>query len=123
MKRPSVSSSIKNDIQPGHTRTRTGMKLPSEMKPTPMKSRPMEEEKKGTPGPLRTRNTLPVGPKSTEKDEVDDIYKESDPIGVSLAKRKKAGTFTSVVADKNSKQGKFFFTLKVKGNAVAVTEE
>lgn len=50
--------------------------------------------------------------KSAEKDEVDEIYKEKDPIGVTIEKRKKAGQLTAVVQDKNAKSGKFFFTLK-----------
>jgi len=54
---------------------------------------------------------------------VDDIYKNEDPIGVSIEKRKKAGTITSTVADKNSKQGKYFFTLKVVGEPVKISEE
>ena len=61
--------------------------------------------------------------KSAEKDEVDDIYKEKDPIGVSFEKRKKAGQVTAVVADKNSKQGKFFFTLKNTGPKIPITDQ
>jgi hypothetical protein len=46
---------------------------------------------------------------------VDDIYFEKDPIGVSLKQRKKSGgQLTSVVKNANSKNGKYFFTLKVK---------
>lgn len=56
-----------------------------------------------------------AGPKSAETDDLDDIYKEVDPIEASLNKRKKAGAIAQVVPDKNSKQGKFFFTLKMKG--------
>lgn len=42
--------------------------------------------------PVRSRIGI-GGPaiKSAEKDEVDDIYKEKDPIGVSIESRKKAG--------------------------------
>jgi hypothetical protein len=35
---------------------------------------------------------MPVGPKSTEKDEVDEIYKTQDPIDSSIAIRKKGGS-------------------------------
>ena len=55
---------------------------------------------------------MPAGPKSAEKDEVDEIYKQQDPVGVSIESRKKAGKVTDVVANKNSKQGKFFFMLQ-----------
>ena len=41
----------------------------------------------GSSRPVRTG--LPAGPKSAEKDEVDDIYKEKDPISVTMEKRKK----------------------------------
>ena len=52
---------------------------------------------------------------STNFDEVDDIYFEKDPIGVSLKQRKKSGgLLTSVIKNANSKNGKYFFTLKVK---------
>lgn len=37
------------------------------------------------------KNSSVPGPKSSDKDELDDIYKEEDPIDVSLAKRLKAG--------------------------------
>jgi len=55
-------------------------------------------------------------------DEIDDIYKEKDPIAVSLEKRKKAGAITTIVPDKNSKAGKYFFTLKSTGQP-AIAEE
>lgn len=41
--------------------------------------------------PSKPINNAPAGPKSVEQDEVDDIYKEEDPIEASLNKRKKAG--------------------------------
>ena len=40
-----------------------------------------------------------------------------------MDKRKKAGQPTSVVPDKNSKNGKFFFTLKLKGDKPPITEK
>ena len=55
-----------------------------------------------------------AGPKSSDKDEVDDIYKSEDPIEVTIKKRVKEGTKTSTVKEE-TKQGKFFFTLKLKG--------
>lgn len=69
-----------------------------------------EEKVKSTPGRAKP-GAQPAGPKSAETDEVDDIYKEDDPIGVSLEKRKKQGSLTSQVKE-DSKSGKFFFTLK-----------
>ena len=65
----------------------------------------------------------PPGPKSAEVDEVDEIYTNADPIDVSLGKRKKGGALTTVVPDKNSKQGKFFFTLRNKGDVLHISEE
>ena len=69
-----------------------------------------EEKVKSTPGRAKP-GAQPAGPVSAEKDELDDIYKEDDPIGVSLEKRKKQGSLTSQVKE-DSKSGKFFFTLK-----------
>ena len=65
---------------------------------------------------------VPAGPKSAEVDEIDDIYKEEDPIEVSIGSRKKAGSLQSTVADKNSKSGKFFLTLRTKGDPVKITD-
>lgn len=70
----------------------------------------------------RISNAGPPGPKSAEVDEVDEIYKEEDPIGVSIDIRKKAGNISSTVAEKNSKSGKFFFTLRSKGDAIPITD-
>lgn len=36
-------------------------------------------------------SVAPAGPASAETDELDDIYKEEDPIEVSIGARKKAG--------------------------------
>lgn len=35
----------------------------------------------------------------------------------------KSGAITSTVPDKNSKHGKFFYTLKLKGDPIPITEE
>lgn len=37
-------------------------------------------------------SAAPTGPASAETDELDDIYKEEDPIETSVALRKKAGS-------------------------------
>lgn len=55
----------------------------------------------GSSRPVRTG--LPAGPKSTEKDEVDDIYKEKDPIDVTMAKRKKQPKIVDAIRGENSK--------------------
>ena len=55
-----------------------------------------------------------AGPKSSDKDELDDIYKTEDPIEVTMKKRVKEGSIISRVKEE-TKQGKFFFTLKLKG--------
>ena len=65
---------------------------------------------------------MPIGPKSTEKDEIDEIYKQKDPIEASLGIRTKGGSLQTVVPDKNSKSGKFFFTLKSKGANVKISD-
>jgi hypothetical protein len=39
-----------------------------------------------------------------------------------MGMRKKAGSLTSTVADKNAKVGKYFFTLKTKGDPIKITE-
>ena len=68
------------------------------------------------------RGTLPSGPKSAESDTVDEIYQFKDPVGVSLKKRTDAGTIHSVVANKDSTQGKFFFKIRLKGEPPKITE-
>ena len=74
--------------------------------------------------PAKLRHSIaPAGPKSAEIDEVDPIYGKADPVGSSLETRKKAGAVTYMVPDKNSKQGKFFFTLRLKGGAIPISEE
>ena len=71
---------------------------------------------------LRQRIGGPVV-KSAEKDEIDEIYKEKDPIGVTIEKRKKSCQLTAVVADPKSKSGKFFFTLSLKGDKPVISEK
>ena len=73
-----------------------------------------EEKVKSTPGRSKV-SAVPAGPKSSETDELDDIYKEDDPIGISIEKRKKQGSLTSQVKEE-SKSGKFFFTLRQTGD-------
>jgi hypothetical protein len=68
-------------------------------------------------------SVAPAGPPSAETDELDDIYKEEDPIETSVASRKKAGSMTSTVSNKNAKSGTFFFTLRTKGEPVKISAE
>jgi len=63
---------------------------------------------------------MPPTEKSADVDELDDIYKEKDPIEASLGIRIKAGAVAQVVPNKNAKQGKFFFTLKLNGEIPAL---
>lgn len=69
--------------------------------------------KTGEPKRLGLRG--PTGPKSTEKDEVDEIYNNEDPIGATTDKRKEKGSIMEHVTGTQSRQGKFFFSLKLKG--------
>ena len=62
-----------------------------------------------------------TGPKSTEKDEVDEIYKKEDPIESSLGIRKAKNNNYMTACKIDSKQGKFFFTLKLTGGEVPIT--
>ena len=73
---------------------------------------------KTTPG---RRSTVTSGPVSAQTDTVDEIYSCKDPIGMSLKKRTDAGTVHSVVPNKDSKQGKFFFKIRLKGDAPKIT--
>lgn len=57
---------------------------------------------------------------SAKFDEIDDIYFERDPIGASLLQRKKIGGLPTCVSKTlQTKNGKFFFTLKVKKPALS----
>ena len=60
------------------------------------------------------RNMAPTGPKSTDKDELDEIYQKDDPIesSMDIRKVKNLGNLFTAVKGHDTKQGKFFFTLK-----------
>ena len=51
---------------------------------------------------------------STLHDVVDDIYSERDPICASLKHRKKEGHVTAVIREAASRQGQYFFTLRLR---------
>lgn len=59
----------------------------------------------------------PPGPKSTNAEEIDEIYQKDDPIECSLdtRKTKNSGNLFTAVKGHDSKMGKFFFTLKSSG--------
>ena len=75
--------------------------------------------------PMKLRHSIaPPKAASVEIDEVDEIYKNPDPIGSSLDIRTKVGGhIVNSVPDKNSKAGKFFFTLRLKGPSIQFSEE
>lgn len=54
---------------------------------------------------------------SAQQDIIDEIYFEKDPISTSLIQRKQKGkTITTVVREPtHNKQGRFFFTLRLRG--------
>lgn len=113
MKAPSsVSSAIKSNLE---------RKITSDMKST------NDVKAVSTPGKTignaRKSVMMPVGPKSADADELDEIYKKEDPIESSLSIRKKSGALASVVPDKNAKSGKFFFTLRMKGTIPEFSEK
>ena len=107
---------------PNNTRPQTSMGTISRPTPGGLKapsSVKKEEAKTGasstasTPlkrAPTQSLRNIPAGPKSAETDQVDDIYKNDDPIAISVEARKKAGALTSTVAKKNKSE--FFFTIK-----------
>ena len=74
------------------------------------------------PSTALAKKGVPAGPVSAEKDEIDEIYKQKDPISVALDLRKKGGSLTTVVPNKNAKMGKFFFTMKTTGTPAVVTD-
>jgi len=53
---------------------------------------------------------------------MDEIYKESDPIGVSIDMRKKEGTIQSTVKKQHSKLD-YFFSLKYTGEILPISQE
>ena len=105
---------------------RVGLRPPSDVKPvTSRVTAPIKvstEESKVQKASLKRASTIPEGPKSVSADEVDDIYKEEDPIAVTIERRKKAGSLSSTVKDPNVKSGKFFYTLRLKGT-IEISEQ
>jgi hypothetical protein len=65
-----------------------------------------------------------AGPISAEKDVKDAIYNNDDPLDISLTKRmKEGGSKISQVPDKSNTQGKFFFSLKFKGEPIPISDQ
>lgn len=127
-KKPDTNNDSTNATRtPAPTKSRIGgLKPPSSIqKPSKLEEKKEEDKKepvKPSPAKPLRNSAMPSGPKSAATDEVDDIYKENDPIGVSTEKRRGAGALTAVVPDKNSKSGKFFFALKVKGPSIVISD-
>ena len=65
----------------------------------------------------------PGGPRSALRDAVDEIHSNPDPIDVSITIRKKKGNVNNVIPDPKAKVGKFFFTLRTKGDLLVITSE
>ena len=119
LKRPTTSTGIASRF--GQSKPSVSGKGQDAKSPNPT-SRANGPSTKATPVRSRIGAGGPVV-KSAEKDEVDEIYKEKDPIGVSLETRKKAGQTTAVVQNKNAKSGKFFFTLSTKGEKLVISDK
>lgn len=63
-------------------------------------------------------------PVSTSKDQVDEIYNEADPIGVSIQMRRDRGAVvTTVLRDTFSNSGRYYFKLSIKEPLQAAEEE
>lgn len=96
-------------------KTGGGLKAPSGLQ-KPSASPATTDDVPATPKkPAPRPSTKGPVEKSAEVDEVDPIYQNDDPINVSLAARIKAGALAAVVPNKDAKQGKFFFNLKLNG--------
>ena len=82
----------------------SGLKAPSSLrKETSEKQSTSATPAKPTPSKALPKSSqMPLGPKSAEKDEVDEIYKNEDPIGTSVDMRKKVGSLTSTIANKKA---------------------
>lgn len=102
--------------KPGATpKAAPGLKAPSGLQ-KPSASTAPSSDVPATPKKPAPRASV-SGPvqKSADVDEVDAIYSNDDPIKVSLAARIKAGAVAAVVPNKDAKQGKYFFNLKLNG--------
>ena len=120
-----TKADTKTPATPTPVKTRPGgLRPPSDVKKIDLQSKLKDSVKdklvQGVQSKMQTASkrssvAMPPGPVSAATDELDDIYKEEDPIEVQIGNRKKAGAITNQVPDKNSKSGKYFFTLKIKG--------
>jgi hypothetical protein len=71
----------------------------------------------------RTLGAASVGTKSSGKDEVDPLWKKDDPIGLTQQKREgEGGSKLGIVKNPNSYTGKFYFTIKLKGDGCVPRE-
>ena len=106
-----------------------GLKKPSDVKAAPSGAAASVKKESASlqASPVKAaRSSLnhPSGPTSTNKDVKDTIYDNSDPLDVSMTKRvKEGGTKISQVPDKNNTQGKFFYSLKFKGEPIPISDQ
>lgn len=80
-------------------RTRPGLKKPSDVVKPDIASKLKDKIQNGVKEAVvkatpKRISAIPTGPKSAEIDELDEIYKEEDPIEASVGLRKKAGNIT-----------------------------
>lgn len=97
-----------------------GLKRPTDVKSSAASAAQSKKEAASSvssPSKVARSSMNATGPVSAAKDETDAIYNNADPIDVSLSKRlNDGGSKIAQVPDKNNKQGKYFFTLKQKGD-------
>tara|TARA_B110000503_G_C7083817_1_gene386345 strand:+ start:504 stop:827 length:324 start_codon:yes stop_codon:yes gene_type:complete len=105
LKKPSESVKPSGTATPAPTKGKAlgGLKAPTSTSTIEVKNKldkkitsDMKDAKAPqTPAKRALPNAGPPGAKSAETDEVDEIYKNEDPIEVSIGSRKKAGSLTS----------------------------
>ena len=141
LKRPTAALASKKDVsssvakgsfiegKPSTASNVGGLKKPSDVKAAPSSAAASAKKESASlhASPVKAaRSSLnhPPGPVSASKDVKDTIYDNNDPLDVSLTKRvKEGGTKISQVPDKNNTQGKFFFSLKLKGEPIAISDQ
>lgn len=124
-----TTSKSKNSGSEAKTIKAPGLKKPSEVQKIDLAAKMKEKLTNGVKevatkvALVKRVSVAPAGPASAETDELDEIYKQEDPIEATIGIRKKAGSLQSTIVDKNAKSGKFFFTLRTKGEPVKISEE
>jgi hypothetical protein len=86
----SIASNMSKDAG---TTAKQGIKKPSQIQDISSKIKDtLNNGVKSAAQKAIIKRNMPAGPVSAETDEVDEIYKEEDPIEVSVGMRKKAGS-------------------------------